>query len=58
TNVVDSDGNGGGSYECLITKESGTTLKIDNDVYLDLGSKTGSGANANRVTINKIVGWK
>ncbi|HHB3055048.1 TPA: phage baseplate upper protein, partial [Staphylococcus aureus] len=57
TNVVDSDGNGGGSYECLITKESGTTLKIDNDVYLDLGSKTGSGANANRVTINKIVGW-
>lgn len=32
TNVVDSDGNGGGSYECLITKESGTTLKIDNDV--------------------------
>lgn len=27
TNVVDSDGNGGGSYECLITKESGTTLK-------------------------------
>ncbi|HFE4878257.1 TPA: phage baseplate upper protein, partial [Staphylococcus aureus] len=54
TNVVDSDGNGGGSYECLITKESGTTLKIDNDVYLDLGSKTGSGANANRVTINKI----
>lgn len=58
TNVVDSDGNGSGSYECLITKESGTTLKIDNDVYLDLGSKTGSGANANRVTINKIVGWK
>ncbi|EYN96121.1 hypothetical protein W166_02259 [Staphylococcus aureus DAR3796] len=58
TNVVDSDGNGGGSYECLITKESGTTLKIDNDVYFDLGSKTGSGANANRVTINKIVGWK
>ncbi|HEA5946105.1 TPA: phage baseplate upper protein [Staphylococcus aureus] len=58
TNVVDSDGNGGGSYECLITKESGMTLKIDNDVYLDLGSKTGSGANANRVTINKIVGWK
>ncbi|HCV7729037.1 TPA: BppU family phage baseplate upper protein [Staphylococcus aureus] len=58
TNVVDSDGNGGGSYECLITKESGTTLEIDNDVYLDLGSKTGSGANANRVTINKIVGWK
>ncbi|EWA87171.1 hypothetical protein U435_02735, partial [Staphylococcus aureus T72876] len=58
TNVVDSDGNGGGSYECLITKESGTTLKIDNDVYLDLGSKTGSGANANKITIKRIEGWK
>lgn len=57
-NVVDSDGNGGGIYECLLSKTSSTTLRIDNDVYLDLGSKTGSGANANRVTINKIVGWK
>lgn len=58
TNVVDSDGNGGGNYECLITKESSTTLKIDNDVYWDLGKTSGSGANANKVTINKIVGWK
>ncbi|HHE6578806.1 TPA: phage baseplate upper protein [Staphylococcus aureus] len=58
TNVVDSDGNGGGNYECLITKESSATLKIDNDVYWDLGKTSGSGANANKVTINKIVGWK
>ncbi|MFO8361046.1 phage baseplate upper protein [Staphylococcus aureus] len=58
TNVVDSDGNGGGNYECLITKESSTTLKIDNDVYWDLGKTSGSGANANKVTINKVVGWK
>ncbi|HDK4651841.1 TPA: BppU family phage baseplate upper protein [Staphylococcus aureus] len=57
-NVVDSDGNGGGIYECLLSKTSSTTLRIDNDVYFDLGRTTGSGANANRVTINKIVGWK
>ncbi|HDD8077993.1 TPA: BppU family phage baseplate upper protein [Staphylococcus aureus] len=58
TNVVDSDGNGGGIYECLLTKTSGTTLRIDNDVYFDLGKTSGSGANANKVTINKIMGWK
>ncbi|HEB2146249.1 TPA: phage baseplate upper protein [Staphylococcus aureus] len=57
-NVVDSDGNGGGIYECLLTKTSGTTLRIDNDVYFDLGKTSGSGANANKVTINKIMGWK
>ncbi|HDJ2047107.1 BppU family phage baseplate upper protein [Staphylococcus aureus] len=57
-NVVDTDGNGGGIYECLLTKTSGTTLRIDNDVYFDLGKTTGSGANANKVTINKIMGWK
>ncbi|HHO6254541.1 TPA: BppU family phage baseplate upper protein [Staphylococcus aureus] len=57
-NVVDSDGNGGGIYECLLSKTSITTLRIDNDVYFDLGKTTGSGANANKVTINKIMGWK
>ncbi|HDP6236708.1 TPA: hypothetical protein P6Y45_002762, partial [Staphylococcus aureus] len=57
-NVVDSDGNGGGIYECLLSKTSSTTLRIDNDVYFDLGKTSGSGANANKVTINKIVGWK
>ncbi|HDZ8646026.1 TPA: phage baseplate upper protein [Staphylococcus aureus] len=57
-NVVDSDGNGGGIYECLLSKTSNTTLRIDNDVYFDLGKTSGSGANANKVTINKIVGWK
>ncbi|MBU6687315.1 BppU family phage baseplate upper protein [Staphylococcus aureus] len=57
-NVVDSDGNGGGIYECLLSKTSNTTLRIDNDVYFDLGRTTGSGANANKVTITKIMGWK
>ncbi|HDH6124018.1 TPA: phage baseplate upper protein [Staphylococcus aureus] len=57
-NVVDSDGNGGGIYECLLSKTSSTTLRVDNDVYFDLGRTTGSGANANKVTITKIMGWK
>ncbi|HDA1539051.1 TPA: BppU family phage baseplate upper protein [Staphylococcus aureus] len=57
-NVVDSDGNGGGIYECLLSKTSSTTLRIDNDVYFDLGRTTGSGANANKVTITKIMGCK
>ncbi|HHC6037304.1 TPA: BppU family phage baseplate upper protein [Staphylococcus aureus] len=57
-NVVESDGNGGGIYECLLSKTSSTTLRIDNDVYFDLGRTTGSGANANKVTITKIMGWK
>ncbi|HCQ3504698.1 TPA: phage baseplate upper protein [Staphylococcus aureus] len=57
-NVVDSDGNGGGIHECLLSKTSSTTLRIDNDVYFDLGRTTGSGANANKVTITKIMGWK
>ncbi|HCV8792570.1 BppU family phage baseplate upper protein [Staphylococcus aureus] len=57
-NVVDSDGNGGGIYECLLSKTSSTTLRIDNDVYFDLGKTSGSGTNANKVTITKIMGWK
>lgn len=57
-NTVDSDGNGGGIYECLLSKTSSTTLRIDNDVYFDLGKTSGSGANANKVTITKIMGWK
>ncbi|WP_410534613.1 BppU family phage baseplate upper protein [Staphylococcus aureus] len=57
-NIVDSDGNGGGIYECLLSKTSSTTLRIDNDVYFDLGKTSGSGANANKVTITKIMGWK
>ncbi|HHW6865591.1 TPA: phage baseplate upper protein [Staphylococcus aureus] len=57
-NLVDSNGNGGGIYECLLSKTSSTTLRIDSDVYFDLGRTTGSGANANKVTITKIMGWK
>ena len=56
TNVIDSDGNGGGHYEALLSKTSRTKLKITNDVYFDFGSGVGSGANANKITINKIIG--
>ncbi|MBF7022476.1 BppU family phage baseplate upper protein [Staphylococcus kloosii] len=56
TNVVDSDGNGGGHYEALLSKTSRTKLRITNDVYFDFGSGNGSGANANKITINKIIG--
>ena len=57
-NVVDSGSNGGVIYECLLSKTSSTTLKIDNDLCFDLGKTSGSGANANKVTITKIMGWK
>ena len=56
TNVIDSDGNGGGHYEALLSKTSRTKLRITNDVYFDFGSGVGSGANANKITINKIIG--
>ena len=56
TNVIDSEGNGGGHYEALLSKTSRTKLKITNDVYFDFGSGIGSGANANKITINKIIG--
>lgn len=56
TNVIDIDGNGGGHYEAILSKTSRTKLKITNDVYFDFGSGVGSGANANKITINKIIG--
>ncbi|HBI0955825.1 TPA: hypothetical protein PJS98_001052, partial [Staphylococcus aureus] len=56
SNLPDGDGNGGGVYEFGLTKSSRTSLTISNDVYFDLGSQRGSGANANRGTINKIIG--
>ena len=56
TNLVDALGQGGGIYEAILSKTSRTQLKITNDVYFDLGSQQGSGANANKITITKIVG--
>ncbi|WP_314347647.1 BppU family phage baseplate upper protein [Mammaliicoccus vitulinus] len=55
-NLVDTDGNGGGIYEIGINKTTRTQLTIASDVFFDLGSLTGSGANANKCTITRIVG--
>ncbi|EVI54555.1 hypothetical protein T984_02631, partial [Staphylococcus aureus OCMM6114] len=37
TNLVDSDGNGGGLYECSVSKTSNTTFRIDVDILYDIG---------------------
>ncbi|HCW8027335.1 TPA: phage baseplate upper protein, partial [Staphylococcus aureus] len=50
TNLVDSDGNGGGLYECSVSKTSNTTFRIDVDILYDIGKSAGSGANANKIT--------
>lgn len=55
-NLVDSDGNGGGVYEIGLTKSTRTSLTITSDVFFDLGQQLGSGANANKCTITRIVG--
>lgn len=55
-NLLDADGNGGAIHEIGITKTTRTQLTISNDVYFDLGNLTGSGAGANKITINRIVG--
>ncbi|WP_165844644.1 BppU family phage baseplate upper protein [Staphylococcus saprophyticus] len=55
-NLVDSDGNGGGIYEIGLTKTNRTQLTISNDVFFDLGQQIGSGSNANKCTITRIVG--
>lgn len=55
-NIIDAGGNGGGIYEAILTKTTRTQLTITNDVYFDLVSLQGSGANANKITITRIVG--
>ncbi|UMT74944.1 phage baseplate upper protein [Staphylococcus roterodami] len=58
TNLVDVDGNGGGLYECSVSKTSNTTFRIDVDILYDISRNAGSGANANKITIKRIEGWK
>lgn len=55
-NLLDADGNGAGIYEVGISKTTRTQLTISNDVFFDLGKLKGSGAYANKITINRIVG--
>lgn len=56
TNVIGTDGGYATVFECVIQKASRTQLKITSDTYHGIHSSNGSGPNANRFTINKIVG--
>ena len=56
TNVIGTDGASATVFECVIQKMSRTQLKIVSDTYHGIHSGNGSGPNANRFTINKIVG--
>ncbi|MDN6167057.1 MAG: hypothetical protein L0J18_12985, partial [Tetragenococcus koreensis] len=57
-NVTDSDGNGVQMYEARLEKTTTKKLTIKNDVYYDIKNDIESGSNANKITVNKIVGWK
>ena len=56
TNVIGTNGAGATVFECVIQKVNRTQLKITSDTYHGIHSGNGSGPNANRFTINKIVG--
>ena len=56
TNVIGTDGGFATVFECVIQKMSRTQLKIVSDTYHGIHSGNGSGPNANRFTITKIVG--
>ena len=56
TNVIGTGGASATVFECVIQKMSRTQLKIVSDTYHGIHSGNGSGPNANRFTITKIVG--
>ena len=56
TNVIGTNGASATVFECVIQKMSRTQLKIISDTYHGIHSGNGSGPNANRFTITKIVG--
>ena len=56
TNVIGTSGASATVFECVIQKASRTQLKITSDTYHGIHSGNGSGPNANRFTITKIVG--
>ena len=56
TNVIGTGGASATVFECVIQKMSRTQLKIVSDTYHGIHSGNGSGADANRFTINKIIG--
>lgn len=56
TNVIGTDGGEATIFECIISKVNRTSMKIISDTYHGVKSGNGSGADANRFTITKIIG--
>ncbi|MGS5040693.1 BppU family phage baseplate upper protein [Staphylococcus saprophyticus] len=56
TNVIGTDGQEATIFECVISKVNRSSMKIISDTYHGVKSGNGSGADANRFTITKIVG--
>lgn len=55
-NIVGLDATGTSTYECSLTKVNRQQLQINSDNAMDVILGTSSGANANKFTIQKIVG--
>lgn len=55
-NVIGEEGSYATAFECIIQKSSRNQLKIISDTYHGIDSGNGSGPDANRFTINKIIG--
>lgn len=55
-NVVGLDATDATSYECTLKKVNRQKLEINSDNYVNILTGEGSGANANKFTIQKIIG--
>lgn len=55
-NIVGLDATGTSTYECSLTKVNRQQLQINSDNSMNVIDGTSSGANANKFTIQKIVG--
>ncbi|MDW4090456.1 BppU family phage baseplate upper protein [Staphylococcus saprophyticus] len=55
-NVVGMDATDAISYECSLKKVDRQKLEINSDNYVNILTGEGSGANANKFTIQKIIG--
>lgn len=55
-NIVGLDATVTSTYECSLTKVNKQQLQINSDNFMNVTNGTSSGANANRFTIQKIVG--
>jgi hypothetical protein len=55
-NIVGLDATGTSTYECSLSKVNSQRLQINSDSSMNVIDGTSSGANANKFTIQKIVG--